>query len=928
MTGRSVAGLLVVTALAWGNPALAGEEVLYQSAPAWVVEASLPDVKPGPPLLVFDDQRRIDEGRLWTYVDRAVRIDNPQMLTALGTVQAGWLPDKGDLIVHRVSIIRDGQVIDLLGQGTKFEILRRERQLEQRMIDGLRTATLAVPGLRVGDVLRVSYTVSLSDQALDKEVQATAVLPSAPSEAKFGRVRISWPADADIKWGATKSVTLPEPVVRDGFATLELKVPLTEAAPMPEDAPLRYRMPPLLQVGTFADWPEVSRVMAPLFATEGTIAPGSPIAREVERIEAAHAQPLERAVAALRLVQDEIAYMLNGMEGGNYIPQSPKQTWDMRYGDCKAKTLLLLAMLREMEIEAEAVTVSSAIGDAVPGMLPMPSAFDHVIVHAVINGEDFWLDGTNYGASMDVVREVPPFHYALPLRLAGAELMPMPQRPQQSYDQVGKITFDHRAGLDVPALFDAEWTLTGAYAARYRAVIGQTAEDQLQDYIQDFATGELGEGYVYDGQLTYDEGSNTATLKVKGLMASPWEWDRGVGTRPFSLPTQSVQFRPDRARTAWRDIPVAVPGPYSEDSEITVLLPESAQPYALEGKPSFDVEIAKIRLHRASALSGGRLTISDQTSWPGGEIAPADVSAERQKAARFGNSQLMLRAPADAQRRYDAAARQDRKRFAPIEAAYAKLIEREPDDLNTYRGRAQFRAATWDWQGAMSDLDTVIDREGSADDYLVRAALRTEAGTLEDALADAEEAWELEPSLTAAFALANILPYFDRVDEAISLLENQAGNAEQQRAIAMAVSELEAQAGRKEEGLERIDGLLAERPNDPDMLNAKCWYQATWNFRAEELADLCTQAVEKAVFSPPVLDSRAMGYYRLGRYADALKDLEAALSVSPELAPALFMRGVVKREMGDRGGENDIREALARQPSIERHYARYGIKAD
>ena len=77
-----------------------------------------------------------------------------------------------------------------------------------------------------------------------------------------------------------------------------------------------------------------------------------------------------------------------------------------------------------------------------------------------------------------------------------------------------------------------------------------------------------------------------------------------------------------------------------------------------------------------------------------------------------------------------------------------------------------------------------------------------------------------------------------------------------------------------------------------------------------------------------VLDSRAMGYFRLGRYEDALRDWNAALSVSPELGPSLLMRGVVRRAMGDRGGQDDIRAALARAPSMERLYARFGIELD
>ncbi|OYW44456.1 MAG: hypothetical protein B7Z33_11520 [Sphingomonadales bacterium 12-68-11] len=924
---KTLARLLAATALVSGTHAHAGEDPLYQPAPAWVAPAALPTNMAGPPIVLFDDQRRIEAGRLWSYTDRAIRIDNPQMLNSAGTIQASWLPDKGDLIVHGIAIVRDGQSIDVLAGGAKFDVLRRERQLEQRMIDGSRTATLAVPGLRVGDVLRLTYSVTNSDQALKQEVQAITALPSEPFDAGFARVRFSWPADTGVRWGATGGVAVPEPVVANGFATLELPLPLAKRPDVPEDAPVRYKLPPLLQAGTFADWPEVSRVMAPLFATEGTIAGDGPIARQVAAIEARHTGQLDRAVAALRVVQDEISYLLNGMEGGNYIPQTPAETWDKRYGDCKAKTMLLLAMLREMGIEAEAVVVASSTGDAVPAMLPMPAAFDHVIVRAVIDGTDYWLDGTSTGASLAVVGDVPEFHYALPLRPQGSELVPMAQRAQTNIDRTGKILFDHRAGLDVPSLYEAEWTLEGPAAAPFRSVIGQTREEQLDDMLQQYVRSIIGENLLIESAITFDEATNTATVKASGLMPSQWQWERGRGTRGFSLPTAGFQFRPDRSRAAWRDIPVALPGPYAEAVEMTVLLPEGEAGYALDGPEAIAQEIAGVRLNRSTQLSGDRLVIKDAVTWPGGEIAPAAISSERARAARIGSADLTLRAPAEVQRYFDVGDGGDRARLAPIEAAYATLIQRDPDNTDIYRQRAQFRSATLDRAGALADLGVVIERDPGAGAYVQRSNLLMEMGRLDEALADAETAWDLDPSLQSAFAKAAVLPYLGRIDEAIALLEEQSGDAAERRSIAMTLSDLDALSGRRDAGLQRLDDLLEQRPGDPDMLNAKCWYQGTWNVRREELPELCTEAVEKADFSPPVLDSRAMGYYRLGRYQDALKDLNAALSANPDQTPSLFMRGVVRREMGDREGAEDIRAALARQPSLERFYARFGIAA-
>ncbi len=917
--------LALALAPSLANPALAGEVVLYAPAPAWVEPAVIPADTAGPPLIIYDDQRRIEAGVLASYVDRAIRIDNPQMLQALGTVQAGWMPDKGDLTVHTISILRDGEELDLLAGGARFEVLRREAMLERRMLDGERTATLTVPGLRVGDVLRTSYSVTLSDQALDQEVQATAILPAEPFEAQQARVVMSWPQGAGVAWQLLGGQDLATAETTGGYERVSITLPLPEREEPPADAPLRYRMPAMLQAGTFAGWAEVSSVMAPLYATDQAIAPDSPVAAEVTRIAAAHSGQLERAVAALRLVQDEIAYQANGMDGGNYIPQSPAHTWDIRYGDCKAKTLLLLAMLRAMDIEAEAVLVASATGDVVPSMLPVPGAFDHVIVRAVIDGRDYWLDGTSMGASLALAETVPPFHHALPIRERGAELVAMAQRPQTAWDQASTLTFDHRAGLDVPVPWTGEWVLTGAAAGQFRGLIGQANEEQIEEVVHGFVAQTVPESWIIDTGLAYDEAANTATLSVEGLIASPFAWERGRGQRGFELlPTAGFEFRPDRSRAAWNGIPVVLPGPYSEASEVTLLLPEDAG-YELDGRDAFEETLAGVKLSRQARLDGATLVVSDSAAWPGGELPFERIAEERAAASRFGSTELLLRAPPNAQRSFEAASRTDRARFAPIEAAYAALVAKEPDDANVYRARAWFRGVTLDREGALADLDTIVELEPAAPSYLARANMLLELGRLDAALADAQLAWELNPSLEAAYLLADVYGETGQVEDAIALLDEQNGDAAERAGLAMAISELEGRAGRKEAGLARLDDLLARRPGDPDLLNAKCWYQATWNFRPEELEALCTEAVERADWSPPVLDSRALGYFRLGRYEDALSDLNAALTDSPDQSPSLYLRGLVRLQLGDSDGRRDIEEALARQPSLQRDFARWGI---
>src|SRR3546814_3561093 len=74
---------------------------------------------------------------------------------------------------------------------------------------------------------------------------------------------------------------------------------------MPEDAPLRFRRPPGLEFSTFASWADLSRTIAPLYATAGTIKDGGTLAAEIDRIAARTSDPRARADAALRVRSEE-----------------------------------------------------------------------------------------------------------------------------------------------------------------------------------------------------------------------------------------------------------------------------------------------------------------------------------------------------------------------------------------------------------------------------------------------------------------------------------------------------------------------------------------------------------------------------------------------------------------------------------------------
>ena len=469
--------------------AMAGDKVLTGAAPDWIAPASLDtaDARGGPAELLADFQHRLEDGVVRSYYDSAMRIDNSQTLMDQNTVSIDWLPDKGDLTVHRLEIYRDGATIDLLAEGAEFDVIRREQGLEARLLDGALTATLSIPGLQVGDVLRTTYSISVDDQALGDEAQVLQFLGSKPWRVGMGRAIVSWPEDEQMYWRAERGAVPAEAELRDGYRYLTIDLPLAAPADVPQDAPSRYFRPTVLRVGSFTDWTELSRVMAPHFAAAAETTAGDPVAEQAAAIMRQASDPLERAALATRLVQDKVSYLLNGLDGGNYLPQQAAFTWDKRYGDCKAKSVLLLALLQRMGIEAEPVLVTSRGGDALPELLPLPGDFDHVIVRATIAGVDYWLDGTSAGTRLANIGNVPPFYYALPLRAGGAELVPMTQRERAVPDMRMTFEVDHSAGVDLPQLFSVTMEVSGAAGAMAEAMADANDPDQRRRIASSFA---------------------------------------------------------------------------------------------------------------------------------------------------------------------------------------------------------------------------------------------------------------------------------------------------------------------------------------------------------------------------------------------------------------------------------------------------------
>src|SRR5688500_11361390 len=108
-----------------------------------------------------------------------------------------------------------------------------------------------------------------------------------------------------------------------------------QAPEPPEDPPARSMHDANCGRNGDRGWGEIRALRVRRNRNAGRLAPSSALKPEVDGIAAASTDPRNRAMLALRLVQDKIRHLALAMGEGGHVPASADETWSRKFGDCK-----------------------------------------------------------------------------------------------------------------------------------------------------------------------------------------------------------------------------------------------------------------------------------------------------------------------------------------------------------------------------------------------------------------------------------------------------------------------------------------------------------------------------------------------------------------------------------------------------------------
>jgi len=395
--------------------------------PAWVVpaveRASAP-VDPSPMhYRVVDDQIRVDAKSVWNY-SRVVRVPNDAAgLAVASQIEIEFDPSYQTLALHQLDLVRDGKRLQRLDRN-RIKLLHRETQLERQMVDGRVTASIVLDDVRVGDQIELAYSLRGANPVFDGRFAQTEWLAAQRGPAALYQLRLIAPVDRAIQQRVGSPAIRVESKVVGGLRETVFRREAVAQLRVDPNAPTSAIGEHLVQFSEFADWGDVARWGRGLFADKGE---GARADAKAAEIRAASADRASQVLAALKFVQQDVRYFGTEIGMGSHRPIAPDKVIEQRFGDCKDKVGLLVALLRRLDVPAVPVLVSTSWRRQVDGLIPGPLAFDHVIARVELDGNVYWLDATrNQQRGPLAARQAVGFQRGLVLDANTAELAMLP----------------------------------------------------------------------------------------------------------------------------------------------------------------------------------------------------------------------------------------------------------------------------------------------------------------------------------------------------------------------------------------------------------------------------------------------------------------------------------------------------------------------
>ncbi len=368
-------------------------------------------------------ERQINALQNETFFHSIRQILTPGGVQKGATLTVDFNPGYQSLTLHWARLWRGAQYLDRLDTNN-IKILQPERELDQFVLNGQKSAVLVLDDVRVGDIIDYAYSLKGANPVFGGHFSsAIPVQMDQPAERLL--TRVVWPSSRRLY--ARAHGCSVQPALVPGKEAVEYVWDLRQVpgVALEDSLPGWCDPQPWVQLSEFKTWAEVNQWASALFQITSPFSPD--LSRKIAEWKLITGRE-QQILTVLRFVQDEVRYFGIEIEASTEKPADPSLVFARRFGDCKDKSLLFVTILRALGMEACPVLVNAASERAIEDWQPTAGAFDHCIAMVQCDGQTYWLDPTmNYQRGPLAAHYLPAYERGLVISPKTTGLTAIPQ---------------------------------------------------------------------------------------------------------------------------------------------------------------------------------------------------------------------------------------------------------------------------------------------------------------------------------------------------------------------------------------------------------------------------------------------------------------------------------------------------------------------
>lgn len=534
------------------------------------------------------------------------------------------------LVIHARAWKPNGLVLDAQELGD-----REYADTPVSMYYDMRLHQLRFAGLEKGDVVELEYSlVPKRRSAPYSGYFGELVLFAARGPEQLKRYVLIAPAAQKIFVHAEK-IAPASVCARDGSQVFLWESRSIPALPREPRSPGVTEISPYVHVSTMGDWKQLgswyAELVRPQFALDQSLQD------ELARVTSGLHTDKEKISAIQEFVLRSTHYVALEFGIYSYKPYPVTQIYARRFGDCKDKASLMIALLRAAGIEAEIALVRTrSLGDVVAEPASI-AVFNHAIVY--VPKYELWLDGTAEYAGHELPLE-DQGALSLTVSLSGAaQIRHIPM--SRAEDNYTRHVIRGELSAQGVIQFNGSTTTRGEDAPGLRhdlAVREQQLDMFRRELAEVFPSVQVDSVAVHGAEVL----SSSVSVEFQGALNSP-QYKRVVSLSSSWMPRAYVAAL---AGASTRTQDLVLPSPWTTDEEIHIALPEGAEVTSLPRDQNITGAFGSLRLHYKK--SAGEVMVQSHVQFEKARVSAQDYPAFRQfcvQAERSFRNEITLSLP-------------------------------------------------------------------------------------------------------------------------------------------------------------------------------------------------------------------------------------------------------------------------------------------